>query len=262
MKWLLPLLILSFSANAEIYNLTNYTSPPISVNHNVTIFYAADLFSSGKEEDEVDYEHLKYLAASIADGQRIIIDIEHWYTNSGNRRLLNDGVTKYREVLRTIKAVNPSINIGIFGRPPWCTAAEGTYQRGTKEWQAWDRVNKALEPITDYADTIYPTVYPSFANRHKQAQWMNNVLSAARMYGLPVIPFISKRWFEVAGESGLSGTVAADDAAYWDHYVETLKKNDITSVVLWDTAASTDPFDYSAKWFQDLSFLLGPSSMR
>lgn len=227
-----------------LYDATSYTNPPPGLEP-FTIIYEDTLFSTG-DHNEVDYERLADVATDHANDPLICLNIESWALNDGHRIRQNDSIAKYREVLRTFKnIVSPDTLVGYFNVLPPADPhlANGTFR--SSGYNRWKTICDKVQPIADYADVIFPSVYVRYYNPTFQLKIINEYIHAAHNYGIKsIIPFIYPYY------SNLLDDPAHNDEMIPGWYMErimTAITAKTSAAVLWGKSGDTE-FDPGTWW--------------
>jgi hypothetical protein len=207
------------------------------------------VWSKGASHDVLDEPALLAEVDGLAaDTQYAYIDIEAWPFLGVPTSTRDASIAKLARAAELVRARRPTLQIGIFGSPP-----AGTYwplvrsdPAGYTEWLA---ANRAMAPLAEKVDFIFPCLYTVYADRHDWLTFAGATLKEARQYAKPVYPFV---WFEYHDSNWLLRGREIDNAA-WEEELLFIKSQ-ADGLVIWGGVG--EHWSESARWWQSAVRLL------
>ena len=225
-----------------VYNATKYTAPdsqwtPITVIYESTLVGPRPADPADNNDVEIDWPKLDAVISTLPSSARVVFDIELWSINSGGDETMWKNICKYKEITRYVKYKRPDINIGHFAKPTWHSP-----QNEADNDFDWRVVNRNMEYIGEFVDTIYPSCYVRFNDFASQYLSMDNTLTQAERYNKEIIPFICPRIIApIDAGSALNG----DDLPLNTFTAILDFMNDKgLDVIMWDFSANTTPYEH------------------
>jgi hypothetical protein len=106
----------------NVYDATLYKNKPANFSVNfipINIIYESSLWPIGANKENPDINFLKKLALKLKPSKTpYILDIEHWNIESENDQEANLALSKYIEVIKTMKDTRPDLKFGYYGVIP------------------------------------------------------------------------------------------------------------------------------------------------
>lgn len=159
------------------------------------VIYVGELWDRDDNRDEPNIERITKIAKGLKPGSLLCIDIEHWPVK-GNSISTQKSIAKYKKVADAIKQNNPTVKLGFYGLVPVRDYWRAIRPDKIDEYSEWLAENKALLPISDFVDVVFPSLYTFYSDKRGWEKYAIENLKEAKKYGKPVIAFLWPRYHD------------------------------------------------------------------
>ncbi|MEW5745717.1 MAG: hypothetical protein AB1805_09825 [Nitrospirota bacterium] len=241
-KWLslfffILVVLLSLAAYAQdsktrfpVFDATLYKEKPDLSLHGLIplrIIYTGELWNKGENKDEPNREKIIEIAKTLQPHSIVCIDIEHWPV-VGNPDEVKKSIIKYKTVASLIKEINPTVKIGFYGVLPVRDYWRANGAKGKDKFEEWLLENKALQPIAEVIDVVFPSLYTFYSDKEGWEVYAIENLKEAKKYSKPVYPFLWPMYHEsnfLLKEQYISGD-------FW-HLQLNISRDYADGVIIW-----------------------------
>ena len=188
----------------------------------------ANIWRSHNQQDVDEHGLILALNQLPRDTRSIFFDIECWpllKVSSGTR---DQSIRKFIRVAELTRAHRPALSFGFYNILPAHTYWPLVAPQFQEEYTEWVAANKALKPLSNLVDYIFPSLYTYYADQNGWTKNATALLDAAREFGKPVLPFL---WFEYHDSNKQLINHEIDPAA-WREELKFCKLH-ADGVVLW-----------------------------
>lgn len=195
-----------------------------------------------RDESRADEATARRIAReSQAAGRMLVVNIEAWPTDARlyGEATVAQSIERYSQVLDWIRDETPDLKIGIYGMFPirdyvgasfnaaydsqWGSpAGTGQFSNASNRLAQWQNANDRLAELASKVDVIYPSLYAFYDNPSEWVGFATNMISEARRYGKPVVPFLIGVYHEAAQPANLRGQDI--DQAFWQTQLDTVRR--------------------------------------
>lgn len=249
----------SAGGNFQVFDALFYKSKPNLQQYGlkpIKVLYSYDLWAPGESQDQPDLQRLLEITKKLDPQTLTCFDIENWPL-TGKATEVSSSIRKFTDVISTTRNAVPGIKLGFYGALPRRDYMRANKSRGQKQYDAWMRENKALKPLAERVDVIFPSLYTLADDRNGWVKYAIENLKEAKKYGKPVYAFL---WPMYHVSTPLIGKFLPAD--FWRLQLETCKKY-ADGIVIWggwdDSSTKNDKtmtWDPNASWWlETLSFL-------
>jgi hypothetical protein len=224
------------------------------------------LFVDFNPHADISEEYVRAEARAVkARGQIMSINIESWKTNRFRfgDQTVTQSIARFEQLIGWIKDEEPELKLGVYAMWPvgdyWLSTGYNVAQRlqDTSPWwksqfahssnaQAqWEDANNRLEQVAQLCDFIMPSLYTFYEDRQGWVDFAKGLITEAKRYGKPVIPFILPKFHDAS-----VGGARFMDQEYWQLQLDTVREY-ADSAVIWMN--HIDVWTESTPWIQTLT---------
>ncbi len=189
-------------------------------------------------------ERVKNLAKSwkLKKIDLVCLDVERWPVQ-GDDQNVQKTIDKFLKIINWIRSEDPSVKIGVFGRPPVFDFFKASQSVDSKNYRQWQAENKRLVPLANSVDVLFPSLYTHTTDPKAWNVFALASLKEASNYRKPVYAFLWPR-YEISGD--LYRIFLPQP--YWESELQTIREH-ADGLVIWD-GGKGQPWDDKAAWWQ------------
>ena len=224
---------IKLNQNLKLYDATSYKSKKLK---NEKIFPKMNLIYQRKlwkdwdniiSRETIDLLKIEETAKSLKFSEiPYIIDIEHWNVHTMDKKIANENIDKYIEVIKLFKKIRPDLKFGFYGVLPnrdyWSPISNDP-----KKINEWNIINNRLKRLAKYVDVVCPSLYTFYNNIEDWNIYARENINRAKEYNKPIYGFI---WPQFHRSNKIIGGDYLNDE-FWSNQLNVLK--DIDAIVIW-----------------------------
>ncbi|MEQ9454464.1 MAG: hypothetical protein RLN76_07715 [Phycisphaeraceae bacterium] len=207
------------------------------------------LWSKGEDQDEPIRARVIASMANIPRGEIMFLDIEHWPMR-GEPEVVAETVRKFNLVTQWVREARPDLTIGYYSFPPVRDYWRSIKPVDSPQYLRWQADNRAVAPIADRVDIIYPSLYTFYEDREGWVTYAEANLREARQYGKPVYAFLWPQYHV----SNQKVKLQLIEPAFWRIQLETCLEH-ADGIVIWggwmDSEGQRLSWDPTAPWWRE-----------
>jgi hypothetical protein len=212
----------------------------------IRVIYASEFWPSKKAEKFPNIAHITTLAENkLGPDEFVCIDIEHWPLDIRRHRTtaVKRSIAKHASTIATIRAIQPEKKIGIYSMFPLRDYHTPTKNKNVHKWE---QANTFLNPIAQYSDVIYPSLYTFYDDPDNWKKYAVANINEAKKYGKTVIAFV---WPQYHG-SNKAKKYKFIDYKFWLLQLQVVYQH-ADGIVIWSPGGThQSAWNPEAEWWQ------------